>query len=138
MAFNDYDDDGYADMFVANDGMEQFLWHNNGDGTFTNRALEAGVALSDDGKAYSGMGVDFADYDNDGRPDIVVTDLARKYTRSIRTRATECSATPVCLPVWAAESSAVRAGASAGAISTTTDGRTCLWRRATSWIILNS
>jgi hypothetical protein len=75
-AFNDYDNDGFADIFVANDGMEQFLWHNNGDGTFTNRALDAGVALSDDGKAYSGMGVDFADYDNDGRPDIVVTDLA--------------------------------------------------------------
>jgi len=76
VAFNDYDDDGRPDIFVANDGMEQFLWRNNGDGTFTNRALEAGVALSDDGKAYSGMGVDFADYDNDGRPDIVVTDLA--------------------------------------------------------------
>src|SRR6266581_3216837 len=76
VAFNDYDDDGRPDIFVANDGMEQFLWHNNGDGTFTNRAIEAGVALSDDGKAYSGMGVDFADYDNDGWPDIVVTDLA--------------------------------------------------------------
>jgi hypothetical protein len=76
VAFNDYDNDGFADIFVANDGMEQFLFHNNGDGTFTNRAIEAGVALSDDGKAYSGMGVDFADYDNDGRPDIVVTDLA--------------------------------------------------------------
>jgi hypothetical protein len=76
VAFNDYDDDGFADIFVANDGMEQFLWHNNRDGTFTNRALEAGVALSDDGRACSGMGVDFADYDNDGRPDIVVTDLA--------------------------------------------------------------
>ena len=76
VAFNDYDNDGYPDIFVANDGMEQFLWRNNGDGTFANRALEAGVALSDDGKAYSGMGVDFADYDNDGRPDVVVTDLA--------------------------------------------------------------
>jgi hypothetical protein len=76
VAFNDYDNDGLTDIFVANDGIEQFLWRNNGDGTFTNRALEAGVALSDDGKAYSGMGVDFADYDNDGRPDIVVTDLA--------------------------------------------------------------
>ena len=76
VAFNDYDNDGFADIFVANDGMEQFLWHNNGNGTFTNRALEAGVALSDDGRAVSGMGVDFTDYDNDGRPDIVVTDLA--------------------------------------------------------------
>jgi hypothetical protein len=76
VAFNDFDNDGLADIFVANDGMEQFLWHNNGNGTFTNRAVDAGVALSDDGKAYSGMGVDFADYDNDGLPDLVVTDLA--------------------------------------------------------------
>jgi enediyne biosynthesis protein E4 len=76
LAFNDYDNDGFPDVYVANDGMEQFLWHNNGNGTFTNRAIEAGVALSDDGKAYSGMGVDFADYDNDGLPDIVVTNLA--------------------------------------------------------------
>jgi hypothetical protein len=78
VAFADYDDDGFADIFVANDGMEQFLFHNNGNGTFTERAVEAGVALTDDGKPISGMGVDFRDYDNDGRPDIVVTDLARQ------------------------------------------------------------
>jgi enediyne biosynthesis protein E4 len=79
VAFADYDDDAFADIFVANDGMEQFLLHNNGDGTFTERALEAGVALTDDGKRISGMGVDFRDYDNDGRPDVVVTDLAGQY-----------------------------------------------------------
>ncbi|MBV9082992.1 MAG: VCBS repeat-containing protein, partial [Acidobacteriaceae bacterium] len=78
VAFNDYDDDGFADVFVANDGMEEFLFHNNGNGTFTERALEAGVALSDDGKPYAGIGVDFRDYDNDGRPDIIVTNLARQ------------------------------------------------------------
>jgi hypothetical protein len=78
VAFADYDDDGFADIFVANDGMEQFLFHNNGNGTFTERAVEAGVAYSDDGKPISGMGVDFRDYDNDGRPDIVITGLARQ------------------------------------------------------------
>jgi hypothetical protein len=78
VAFADYDGDGFADIFVANDGMEQFLFHNNGNGTFTERALEAGVAFTDDGKPISGMGADFRDYDNDGRPDIVVTDLARQ------------------------------------------------------------
>jgi hypothetical protein len=78
VAFNDYDNDGFADIFVANDGMEEFLFHNNGNGTFTERALDAGVALSDNGKPISGMGADFRDYDNDGRPDIVVTDLARQ------------------------------------------------------------
>ncbi|MBV8831585.1 MAG: CRTAC1 family protein [Acidobacteriaceae bacterium] len=78
VAFNDYDRDGRADIFVANDGMAQFLFHNNGNGTFTERALEAGVSLSDDGNPYAGMGVDFRDYDNDGRPDIIVTNLARQ------------------------------------------------------------
>lgn len=78
VAFADYDGDGLTDVFVANDGMEQFLFHNEGGGRFAERALEAGVALSDDGKPVSGMGVDFRDYDNDGRPDVVVTDLARQ------------------------------------------------------------
>jgi hypothetical protein len=58
--------------------MEQFLFHNNRNGTFTEKALDSGVALSDDGKPYAGMGVDFRDYDNDGRPDLIVTDLARQ------------------------------------------------------------
>ena len=78
VAFADYDEDGYADIFVANDGMEQFLFHNNRNGTFTEKGLEAGTAFTDDGKPFSGMGVDFRDYDNDGKPDIVVTDLARQ------------------------------------------------------------
>ncbi len=78
VAFNDYDGDGWTDIFVANDGMEQYLFHNERNGTFSERALDAGVALSDDGKPYSGMGVDFRDYDNDGRPDAIVTNLARQ------------------------------------------------------------
>jgi hypothetical protein len=78
VAFNDYDGDGYTDVFVANDGMQQFLFHNNKDGTFSERALEAGVALSDDGSPYAGMGVDFRDYDNDGRPDLIITNLAKQ------------------------------------------------------------
>lgn len=76
VAFNDYDGNGFPDIFVANDGMEQFLFHNKGDGTFEERAFPSGVALSDDGQSYAGMGVAFADYDNDGRPDIAVTNLA--------------------------------------------------------------
>jgi hypothetical protein len=76
VAFNDYDGDGLADIFVTNDGMEQFLFHNKGNGAFEERAIDAGVALSDEGKTYAGMGVAFADYDNDGLPDILVTDLA--------------------------------------------------------------
>jgi len=78
VAFADYDGDGFTDIFVANDGMQQYLYHNNGDGTFTEVALEAGAALSEDGRRMSGMGVVFQDYDNDGRPDIVVTELPRE------------------------------------------------------------
>jgi enediyne biosynthesis protein E4 len=78
VAFNDYDADGYTDIFVANDGMQQFLFHNNGNGTFTERALDAGVGFTDDGSSYAGMGVDFRDYDNDGRPDLIITNLAKQ------------------------------------------------------------
>ena len=78
VAFADYDDDGFTDIFVANDGMQQYLYHNNRDGTFTERALEAGAALSEDGRRLSGMGVIFQDYDNDGRPDVIVTELPRE------------------------------------------------------------
>jgi hypothetical protein len=78
VAFADYDEDGFTDIFVANDGMQQYLFHNNGNGTFTERALEAGAALSEDGRRLSGMGVTFQDYDNDGRPDVIVTELPRE------------------------------------------------------------
>jgi hypothetical protein len=78
VAFADYDGDGFTDIFVSNDGMQQYLYHNNGDGTFTEGALEAGAALTSDGKALSGMGVVFQDYDNDGRPDVIVTVLPRE------------------------------------------------------------
>jgi enediyne biosynthesis protein E4 len=78
VAFADYDGDGFTDIFVANDGMQQYLFHNNGNGTFTEVALEAGTALSEDGRRLSGMGVVFQDYDNDGRPDIIVTELPRE------------------------------------------------------------
>ena len=77
VAFADYDGDGLTDIFVANDVVEQFLLHNNGNGTFTERALDAGVALSSEGKMLSGMGVTFQDYDNDGRPDIMLTQLPK-------------------------------------------------------------
>ena len=78
VAFADYDGDGFTDIFVANDGMQQYLFHNNGNGTFTECALESGAALSADGKPLSGMGTVFQDYDNDGLPDIAVTVLPRE------------------------------------------------------------
>jgi hypothetical protein len=78
LGFADYDGDGFTDVFVSNDGMQQYLYHNNGNGTFRESALEAGAALSEDGRRMSGMGVVFQDYDNDGRPDIMVTLLPRE------------------------------------------------------------
>lgn len=78
VSFADYDGDGFTDIFVANDGMQQFLFHNNHNGTFSEVALEAGAGLSEDGRRMSGMGTVFQDYDNDGRPDIIVTELPRE------------------------------------------------------------
>jgi hypothetical protein len=75
VAFADYDGDGFTDIFVANDVVEHFLFHNNGNGTFSEHGLDAGAALTADGKMMSGMGIVFQDYDNDGRPDIIITEL---------------------------------------------------------------
>ena len=66
------------DIFVANDSMPEFLFHQKKDGTFEEVGLESDVAVNGEGQTYAGMGVDFADYDNDGWPDIVVTDLANQ------------------------------------------------------------
>ena len=78
VAFADYDGDGFTDIFVANDGMQQYLFHNNGNGTFSEVGLDAGAALNLDGGPLSGMGVVFQDYDNDGLPDVIVTTLPRQ------------------------------------------------------------
>ena len=78
VAFNDFDGDGLADVCVANDSVAQQLFRNNGDGTFYEAALDIGLAYNEDGLAYSGMGIDFSDYNNDGHPDIVITDLAKE------------------------------------------------------------
>jgi hypothetical protein len=78
IALADYDHDGKIDIFVANDSMVQFLYHNKGNGQFEEVGLVSQVAVDGDGRTYAGMGVDFADYDNDGWPDLVITDLANQ------------------------------------------------------------
>jgi hypothetical protein len=80
VAIADYDRDGKPDVFIANDSMLEHLYRNKGDGTFEETGLAAEVAVDGDGRTYAGMGVDFADYNNDGKPDLIITNLAsQKY-----------------------------------------------------------
>jgi enediyne biosynthesis protein E4 len=72
----DYDNDGWPDLFVANDAGPNYLYHNNGDGTFTDIATLAGVAYSGSGVAQGNMGVDLGDYDHRGLLNIFVTTFA--------------------------------------------------------------
>lgn len=80
----DYDNDGWQDVFIANDHMPNFLFHNNGNGTFTEVAFPAGVAVSEDGLFEAGMGVDAADTTGDGRLDLIVTHLDMQLARLYR------------------------------------------------------
>jgi enediyne biosynthesis protein E4 len=72
----DLDGEGYLDLYVANDSVANFLYLNNGDGTFKNIAPFSGTAYSADGQAQAGMGVDVGDYNHDGKPDILVTNFS--------------------------------------------------------------
>jgi hypothetical protein len=72
----DYDQDGWPDVFVANDTQPNKLYRNNHNGTFTELGLQSGLAFSEDGRARAGMGVDAADSDNTGRPTVIVTNFS--------------------------------------------------------------
>jgi hypothetical protein len=74
----DYDNDGDLDIYIANDSTPNFLYRNNGDGTFTDVALETGSAYNQDGQTEAGMGVDAGDYNWDGYLDIFVTHWQRE------------------------------------------------------------
>jgi enediyne biosynthesis protein E4 len=78
LAIADYDHDGWMDILLANDSIPGYLFHNRGNGTFEEIGLPSGVALDGGGATFAGMGVDFEDYNNDGWPDVVITDLANQ------------------------------------------------------------
>jgi hypothetical protein len=86
VAFADFDGDGFTDVFVANDSVRNFLFHNQGDGTFREIGLEAGVALREDGQPIAGMGPDFRDFDNDGLPDLVLSGMINDGFQLFRNR----------------------------------------------------
>jgi enediyne biosynthesis protein E4 len=74
----DYDNDGWPDLYVANDAGPNYLYHNKHDGTFDEVGLLSGAALSGDGQEEGSMGVDFGDIDRDGRLDIIVTEFTEQ------------------------------------------------------------
>ena len=76
----DYNSDGYVDVYVANDAVRNFLYHNNGDGSFAEIGAVSGVAYGQDGQKEAGMGVDAGDFNADGRIDLVVTNFDREPT----------------------------------------------------------
>ena len=78
LAIADYDHDGWVDILLTNDSIPEYLFHNRGNGTFEEVGLASGAAVDGSGNSFAGMGVDFEDYNNDGWPDIIVTDLAKQ------------------------------------------------------------
>jgi len=85
VAMLDYDQDGWPDLLVANDTQPNKLYKNLRDGTFKDVAVEAGLAFSTEGKARAGMGVDAADFDNSGRPGVVITNFDNEMIGLYRT-----------------------------------------------------
>jgi hypothetical protein len=78
IAVLDYDNDGWPDLLFSNDTQPNKLYRNNGNGTFTEKAVVAGVAFSEDGIARAGMGVDASDYDHSGAPSLLITNFANQ------------------------------------------------------------
>jgi hypothetical protein len=78
IAILDYDNDGWPDLLFSNDTQPNKLYRNNGNGTFTEKAVVAGIAFSEDGVARAGMGVDAADYDHSGAASILITNFSNQ------------------------------------------------------------
>jgi hypothetical protein len=81
---SDFDEDGLTDIYVANDSTPNFLYRNNGDGTFKDVAFVSGTAVNENGSEQGSMGVAVGDYDHDGRFDVFVTNFADEYNTLYR------------------------------------------------------
>lgn len=81
---SDFDDDGLVDIFVANDSTPNFLYHNNGDGTFKDIGFSSGTAVNENGSEQGSMGVTLGDYDHDGRLDLFITNFDDDYNTLYR------------------------------------------------------
>ena len=84
IAINDFDGDGWPDVFVANDSVAEQLFRNKHDGTFEEVALTSGLAYDQYGHVFAGMGADFGDYDNSGWPSVFVNALANQKYKLFR------------------------------------------------------
>jgi len=78
IAVLDYDNDGWPDLLFSNDTQPNKLYRNNGNGTFSEKGVIAGIAFSEDGVARAGMGVDAADYDHSGYPSVMITNFSNQ------------------------------------------------------------
>ncbi len=82
--WTDFDDDGWPDIFVANDATPNYAYRNNHDGTFTEMGLALGVAVDENGVEQGSMGISIGDYDRDGRLDLMITNFADQYNTIYR------------------------------------------------------
>jgi hypothetical protein len=78
VVWGDYDNDGWPDLYVTNDGGPNYLYHNNGDGTFSENGILSGTATGANGEIYGNMAADFGDFNHDGRLDLVTTRYSRQ------------------------------------------------------------
>ena len=85
--WTDFDDDGWPDIYVANDATPNYAYRNNHDGSFTEMGLALGVAVDENGVEQGSMGVSIGDYDRDGRFDLIVTNFAEQYNTIYRKNA---------------------------------------------------
>ena len=122
----DYDLDAWPDVFVANDTQPNKLYRNNGNGTFTELGLQAGLAFSEEGRARAGMGVDAADVDNSGQPSVVVTNFSGRDARPLQAgRRRAVRRTCRRAPTSAARRGTRSGSAASSSTRTSTACRTC-------------